>query len=193
MTTSFPAQTVTTSELEGPIARCGQLAYMALSGSSVLPPFSTVVSTSVSSGMGARLVDLQLDSSDPELPSVLRSFNSGRGADVVLNAAGGPLFAIGLSVLAHRGRQVEITSPSERRVSIDLVDFYHNESQLLGVDTLKRDLTATARILEMLRPGFDTGAYIPPMIADTVSLSLARRAYERVAKGERGRVVLKPR
>jgi NADPH2:quinone reductase len=141
----------------------------------------------------ARLVDLQLDSSDPELPSVLRSFNSGRGADVVLNAASGPLFAVGLSLLAHRGRQVEITSPSERRVSIDLVDFYHNESQLLGVDTLKRDLTATARILEMLRPGFDTGSFIPPMIADTVSLSLARSAYERVAKGERGRVVLKPR
>jgi NADPH:quinone reductase len=141
----------------------------------------------------ASLADLQLDSSDPELPSVLRSSNSGRGADVVLNAAGGPLFQIGLSLLARRGRQVEITAPSERRVSLDLVDFYHNESQLLGVDTLKRDLTATARILEKLRSGFDAGAYIPPMIADTLSLSHARTAYELVAKGGSGRVVLKPR
>jgi NADPH:quinone reductase-like Zn-dependent oxidoreductase len=140
-----------------------------------------------------RLADVQLDSSDPELPSVLRSFNSGRGADVVLNTAGGSVFETGLSLLARRGRQVEITSPSERRVSMDLVNFYHNESQLLGVDTLKRDLTATARILEKLYPGFETGAYIPPMIADSMPLSHARNAYERIANGERGRVVLRPR
>jgi NADPH:quinone reductase-like Zn-dependent oxidoreductase len=141
----------------------------------------------------ARLAELQLDSSDPELPSILRSFNSGRGADVVLNAAGGPVFATGLSLLAHRGRQVEITAPSQRRASLDLVDFYHNEFQLLGVDTLKRDLTATASILEKLRSGFDAGAYIPPMIADTLSLNQARTAYELVAKGGSGRMVLKPR
>jgi NADPH:quinone reductase len=140
----------------------------------------------------AKLADAELDSSDPDLPSVLRSLTSGRGADVVLNAAGGQLFEIGLNLLAHRGRQVEITSPSERRVTMDLVNFYHNESQLLGVDTLKRDLTATARILEKLRVGFESGAYIPPMIADIVPLSHAQDAYERVAKGERGRVVLKP-
>jgi NADPH:quinone reductase len=138
------------------------------------------------------LADVQLDSGDPELPSILRSFNSGRGADVVFNAAGGTLFQVGLSLLAHRGRQVEITSPSERRVNLDLVDFYHNESQLLGLDTLKRDLTATACILEKLRPGFESGAYIPPKIADIVPLSQAQDAYERVAKGERGRVMLKP-
>jgi hypothetical protein len=33
----------------------------------------------------ARLADVNLDSSDPELPSVLRSFSSGRTADVVLS------------------------------------------------------------------------------------------------------------
>jgi NADPH:quinone reductase len=141
----------------------------------------------------AKLADAQLDSGDTELSSTLRSSNSGRGADVVFNAAGGPLFEVGLSLLGHRGRQVEITSPTERRVSMDLVDFYHNESQLLGLDTLKRDLTATARILEKLRPGFDTGLYIPPMIADIVPLNHAQNAYERVAKGARGRVVLRPR
>ena len=140
----------------------------------------------------AKLADAELDSSDPDLPAVLRSLTSGRGADVVLNAAGGQLFEIGLNLLAHRGRQVEITSPSERRVTMDLVNFYHNESQLLGVDTLKRDLTATARIMEKLRVGFESGAYIPPTIADIVPLSHAQDAYERVAKGERGRVVLKP-
>jgi len=77
------------------------------------------------------------------------------------------MFEIGLGLLAQRGRQVEITSPTERRVSFDLVNFDHNESQLFGVDTLKRNLTAAARILESLKPGFDSGAYHPPAISET--------------------------
>jgi NADPH2:quinone reductase len=104
------------------------------------------------------------------LASTLRSLNDGRGADVVLNAAGGSMFEIGLGLLAHRGRQIEITSPTERRVSLDLVDFYHNESQLFGVDTLKRDLTSAARILDKLRQGFEEGSYHPPAIAKTLPL-----------------------
>lgn len=139
-----------------------------------------------------RLADVLLDSVDPKLASTLRSFNNGRGVDVVLNAAGGSMFEVGLGLLAHRGRQVEITSPTERRVSLDLVDFYHNESQLFGVDTLKRDLKSAARILEKLKPGFEEGAYSPPTIAKTLPLRDARRAYELVGSGARGRVVLKP-
>jgi NADPH2:quinone reductase len=141
----------------------------------------------------ARLADFLIDSRDPELASVLRARNAGRGADVIFNAAGGPVFGIALDLLAHRGRQVEITFPTERRVTFDLVDFYHNESQLLGVDSLKRDLTASGRILEQLRSGFDSGVYQPPIISKTMPLADAQQAYELVAKGVRGRMVLKPR
>jgi len=49
------------------------------------------------------------------------------------------MFEIGLKLPEHRGRQIEITSPPERRASFDLVDFYCNESQLIGLDTLKRE------------------------------------------------------
>jgi len=140
----------------------------------------------------SRLADVLIDSRDPELGTQLRAHTAGRGADVIFNAAGGPVFGIALNLLAHRGRQVEITSPTERRVTFDLVDFYHNESQLLGVDTLKRDLTASGRILDTLRPGFDSAVYHPPIVSKTVPLAHARQAYELVAKGERGRVVLKP-
>jgi NADPH:quinone reductase len=141
----------------------------------------------------AKVADILIDSRDPELGSLLRAHTAGRGADVIFNAAGGPVFGIALGLLAHRGRQVEITSPTERRVSFDLVDFYHNESQLFGLDTLKRDLTASGRILEELRSGFDSGVYQPPIISKTLPLDHAQQAYELVAKGERGRVVLKPR
>jgi NADPH2:quinone reductase len=141
----------------------------------------------------AKLADILIDSSDPVMGSLLRAHTGGRGADVIFNAAGGPVFGIALGLLAHGGRQVEITSPTDRRVTLDLVDFYHNESQLLGVDTLKRDLTASGRILEDLRPGFDSGIYQPPVISKSMPLAQARQAYELVAKGERGRVVLKLR
>jgi NADPH:quinone reductase-like Zn-dependent oxidoreductase len=134
----------------------------------------------------ARLADVLLDSEDPNLASTLRSFSDGLGADVVFNAAGGPMFERGLGLLAHRGSQVEITSPTERRVSLDLVDFYHNESQLFGVDTLQRDLTSAARILDKLRQGFEEGSYHPHVIAKTMPLSNARYAYELVARGEPG-------
>lgn len=143
-------------------------------------------------GQAARVADVLLDSEDPNLASTLRSANGGRGADVVFNAAGGRMFDVGVRLLAHRGRQVEITAPAGRRVSLDLVDFYHNESQLFGVDTLKRDLTAAARILEKLKPGFEDGSYHPPVIAKTMALSDARQAYELVVRGARGRIVLRP-
>jgi NADPH:quinone reductase-like Zn-dependent oxidoreductase len=141
----------------------------------------------------AQLADILIDSRDPDLGTQLRAHNAGRGADVIFNAAGGPVFGIALGLLAHRGRQVEITAPTERRVTLDLVDFYHNESQLLGVDSLKRDLTASGRLLQQMMPGFDSGIFQPPIIAKSFPLAQAQQAYELVAKGERGRVVLKPR
>jgi NADPH2:quinone reductase len=138
----------------------------------------------------AQLADVLIDSRDPEMGSLLRAHSAGRGADVIFNAAGGPVFGIALGLLAHRGRQVEITSPTERRATFDLVDFYHNESQLFGVDTLKRDLTGSANILQKLLPGFEAGIYQPPVISKSMPLAEAQLAYELVAKGEPGRVVL---
>jgi NADPH:quinone reductase len=140
----------------------------------------------------AVLADFHLDANDPDLAQKVKFMTHNKGADVVLNAAGGSMFEIGLALLAQRGRQVEITSPTERRVCFDLVDFYHNESQLFGVDTLKRDLTATARILESLKSGFDLGAYHPPAISETMPLHKVHHAFNLVHHGTRGRVVLKP-
>ena len=52
--------------------------------------------------------------------------------------------------------------PVGREVSFDLADFYHNESRLYGVDTLKRDLTASAAVLEaLLRQGLSREIIAP--------------------------------
>jgi NADPH:quinone reductase-like Zn-dependent oxidoreductase len=91
-----------------------------------------------------------------------------------------------------RGRLVEIASTGQREVSFDLADFYHNESRLFGVDTLKRELTASAEALDALRPGFVAGDYDSAPIAETCRLSEAQEAYRNVAAGAAGRVVLRP-
>jgi hypothetical protein len=89
-----------------------------------------------------------------------------------------------LRSLAHRGRQVEITSALDRRVSFDLLDFYHNESRLLGMDTRKRDATASAAVLEALTPFFEGGAFQAPVIDRVIPPSEGCSAYAQVARGE---------
>ena len=138
------------------------------------------------------LADARIESTENDPVTALRSFTGGRGADVVLDAVGGPMFDSALKMLARRGRLIEITAGKERRVGLDIVDFYHNESQLLGVDTLKRDLSAAAQTLRQLMSGFESGAYLPPPITRILPLERAREAYQLVADGQPGRIVLKP-
>jgi NADPH:quinone reductase len=134
--------------------------------------------------------DLILDSTDPEVSSLMRILHGGRGADVVLNTAGSQVFEVGLRLLARRGRQVEISSSAERRVSFDLTDFYHNESQLLGVDSLKRDLIESACILRKLSEGFLSGVLRPYADIQSFPLERAREAYEFARRRSGARAVL---
>jgi NADPH:quinone reductase-like Zn-dependent oxidoreductase len=127
-----------------------------------------------------------------DLPAAVRAATNGKGADVVFDMVGGVMFHSAVASLALRGRLVEIAATGQREVSFDLADFYHNESTLFGVDTLKRDLTASAKVLEALTPGFVAGAYRAAPIAETCGLGLAQEAYRRVAAGASGRIVLRP-
>jgi NADPH:quinone reductase-like Zn-dependent oxidoreductase len=102
------------------------------------------------------------------------------------------MFPHALLCLAVRGRLLEMSVTGGRQVSFDLADFYHNESRLIGVDTLKLDLAASAAVLEALAPGFEAGDYRPAEIARRFPLEEVVAAYEAVAAGERGRVVLQP-
>jgi NADPH2:quinone reductase len=93
------------------------------------------------------------------LDVVVRRVTDGCGAQVIFDTVGGPMFEPALKALGHRGRQLEITSVGDRRVSFDLIDFYHNESRLFGVDTRQRDAIASAALLEPLTPLFEPGAF----------------------------------
>ncbi len=127
-----------------------------------------------------------------DLPAEIRAATGGKGADVVFDLVGGVMFRSAVNSLALGGRLVEIAATGQREVSFDLADFYHNESRLFGVDTLKRDLTASARVLEALTPGFEAGDYRAAPIAESFGLDKVLEGYRKVAAGTAGRIVLRP-
>jgi NADPH:quinone reductase-like Zn-dependent oxidoreductase len=137
----------------------------------------------------AAMFDAQL-SIDEQLPERVRAITNGGGAQVVYDTVGGLLFEPALRCLAHRGRLVEISATGHSQVSFDLRDFYRNESQLLGVDSLKLDASAAARLLDRLAPLFESGSLRPPAVDRQVTLDQLIDAYQHVARGEGGRHVL---
>jgi NADPH:quinone reductase len=135
---------------------------------------------------------LSLVADGAAVPAAVREATAGRGADVVLDCVGGVMFRPALDCLAPKGRLVEMSATGAREVTFNLADFYHNASRLIGIDTLRLDLTASAEVLEKLRPGFEAGDYEPAPITGRFPLGDVVRAYEAVAAGEPGRVVLHP-
>jgi NADPH:quinone reductase-like Zn-dependent oxidoreductase len=73
---------------------------------------------------------------------------NGKGADLVFDAVGGPMFEPCLKSLRLGGRQVAITRIGNGRVEFSLVDFYHNLQRLIGVDTMKLTGPAIAKIMD---------------------------------------------
>ncbi|WP_168789245.1 quinone oxidoreductase family protein [Paraburkholderia aromaticivorans] len=127
---------------------------------------------------------------DENVTDRVRALTDGAGADVVYDTVGGVAFETALSLVKRRGRVLEISGTGKRRVEFDLIDFYHNETQLLGVDSAKLGVAESAPLMTALVEGFETGKLTGPAIAQTFPLERAREAYEAVAAGTRGRVVI---
>ena len=144
-------------------------------------------------GAAIIVAGLSLVAEGAAIPAAVREATGGVGADAVLDCVGGVMFGHALQCLALRGRLLEMSATGAREVTFNLAEFYHNESRLIGVDTLKLDLIASAGVLEALAPGFETGDYRPAPISRHLPLEQAVTAYQAVADGERGRVVLRPR
>ena len=138
-------------------------------------------------------IDFQIDISDGDYETMnqrVREFTGERGANIAFDCVGGPLFEPCLKSLGQRGRQLEITSVGTRRVSFDLIDFYHRQLSLCGVDTRAYDTVACAEILKQLTPGFESGALRPAPIVSRYPLERAVEAYKEVDSGAKGKVVL---
>jgi NADPH:quinone reductase-like Zn-dependent oxidoreductase len=127
---------------------------------------------------------------DENVTDRLRALTGGAGADVVYDTVGGVAFETALNLVKRRGRVLEISATGKRRVEFDLIDFYHNETQLLGVDSAKLGVADSAPLMTALVEGFETGKLTGPVIAQAFPLERAREAYDAVASGTRGRVVI---
>jgi NADPH:quinone reductase len=114
----------------------------------------------------------------------------GKGVNVAFDCVGGPFFEPCLRTLGRSGRQVNITSVADRRVSFDLVDFYHRRLSLFGVDSRAYDTEASAAVLERLTPGFESGVLKAVPVAKRFSLNEAQQAFTQVNDGTiRGKAV----
>jgi NADPH2:quinone reductase len=117
-----------------------------------------------------------------DLRTKVFELTAGKGADVVFDTVGGPMFERALRSLRYGGRQVAISSVGDPRVSFSLVDFYHNFSRLLGVDSYGLTSQQVAEIEEELRHGFETGVLKPQPI-EIVPFEKAVDAYSRMTAG----------
>jgi NADPH:quinone reductase-like Zn-dependent oxidoreductase len=131
-----------------------------------------------------------IDLEGKSLPEEVKALTAGRGVDLALDVVGGPLFAAVNRCPAHRGRHVVIASaPPE--VTFDLVDFYHREARLVGVDTLKLSFSESAAVLRELLPLVRRGVLSAPEIA-AIPISAAVKAYRDVLSGTaRGKQVIR--
>jgi NADPH:quinone reductase-like Zn-dependent oxidoreductase len=130
---------------------------------------------------------------EPELEDRLRAMCGGEGPSLIYDTVGGPATtSLALACVARRGRVIAISASSGRAVTFDLIDFYRNETRLIGADSRKLDLVESSRLLTAMAPYFESGAYRPLPIARRYGLADGPAAYRAVAEGVHGRVVLWP-
>ena len=127
--------------------------------------------------------EAMINTKTEDLEKRILELTAGKGVDAVFDTVGGPMFEPALRSLRFGGRQVAISSPGHPRVTFNLIDFYHNFSRLLGVDSFGLTSRQIAAIEYELRLGFETGALKPPAV-EMVPFEKAVDAYNRVAARE---------
>jgi NADPH:quinone reductase len=127
-------------------------------------------------------VDAIINTTTEDMPKRVFELTNGKGADAVFDLVGGAMFEPALRSLSLGGRQIAIASVGDRRVSFDLIDFYHNQSRLIGVDSMKFGAGDVAKMSDELRPGFESGD-LKALPIETVPFENAVEAYQKIDDG----------
>ena len=164
----------------------------------------------LASALGARVVALVKDANEAsrldrtrvagvarsdlgDLLPVVHEATGGTGAQVALNGVGAPVFRPLLESLGPGGRLCVYSAAAGREVPLDLFDLYRRRLRILGINTAVLTVEDGARILDQLRPLFESGRLRPHPVLEPHPLEDAARAYEQVAGGSPSKVVLVPR
>ena len=124
--------------------------------------------------------DIVINMKENDLAEAVMKHTNGKGANVVFDTVGSPVFAQCLPSLATGGRLIEISSPpGKSEACLDLLDFYRRDLKMIGVNTLHLDAVACAEILGKLTDKLESDK--PPMdIGAKFSLEDAVNAYQQV-------------
>jgi NADPH2:quinone reductase len=134
-------------------------------------------------GLSTEVVGSWIGLDAGDLSASIFAATNGKGVNAVFDVVGGAMFEPCLRSLALRGRHIAIASNPDPRVSFNLVDFYHRESQLIGIDSLKLTFDEAAEILRGLTPGIEDGTF-PPPITRSCGFEEAIAAYRWVSEGK---------
>jgi NADPH:quinone reductase len=124
--------------------------------------------------------DAYINTKHQNMVEEVQKITGRKGVDLVLDSVGSKLFEPCLQSLAIGGRQIAIASAANPRVEFNLIDFYHKQSQLFGVDTAKMTGHEVAIAMDQLRAGFDSGHLRAPQI-EISPFSKAIEVYSGVA------------
>lgn len=134
-----------------------------------------------------------INSETEDLAAAVKAMTNNQGANVIIDTVGGEMVPKALSALAPGGRLTEITVPPKQpQASIDLLNFYRLQLQLIGVNTLEWTAKDCAAILALLNPGFEAQALRASGAINPQSLEQAAQAYEQVVNHSKSKVVLIP-
>lgn len=131
-----------------------------------------------------------VQSDTDDLSEVVRQQTGGKGCELALNGVGSSIFQPLFDALAEGGRMVAYSVIGGAEVQLNLLPFYRRQLTLYGLNTAGLDSVDCARILRKLTPLFESGGVKPPAITERYPLERAAEAYDGVARGAQGKVVI---
>jgi NADPH:quinone reductase-like Zn-dependent oxidoreductase len=125
-----------------------------------------------------------IDTGSTGIREAVLELTDGRGADLVLDTAGGALFEPALRSLRFNGRMTGIFSGPEP-VNFAPAEICSRQLHVTGLASVFMDGADVARIFDQLRPLFDRGFLAPPAVK-TWPLANSAEAYQTVLDGSAG-------
>lgn len=134
-----------------------------------------------------------INSEETHLAEKILAANHGKPVSVILNSVGNLYWQSFLSILDEFGRIVTLSArENTREATINLFDLYRANQELIGINTISLNFAENARILNSLKPGFESNQLKPLKVeAEAVyPFTQATQAYQQILQGSSKRMVI---